>query len=385
MECKYKKSGCGGCGELSFSYNEQLKRKNAIAEDLLGRFGNVMPIIGMEKPENYRCKVITTFSRDKAKKLVSGLYSQGSHRVIPIEHCLLENEKAAFAAKCVLQAAAKCRYEPFDEDKGRGIIRHAVIRYGLYSKQLMVVIVTATEIFPGSRNFVKELMRLCPDVTTVVQNINPRKTSAVLGEKTKVLYGKGFIEDEICDCKFLISPLSFYQVNPVQTQVLYKTAIQFADLKSGEAVLDAYCGTGTIGIAAAKACDISLTGVELNRSAVSDAIKNAKRNNIANAHFVCADAGQFMQDMAEKGEKADVVFMDPPRSGSDERFLSSLCAMRPKRVVYISCGIDTLARDLKFLSENGYKVVKAQPVDMFPYTGHIETICLLTRKPDNSR
>ncbi len=379
MECKYKKLGCGGCEPLTAPYFEQLTAKNALAQKLLGGFGEVLPIIGMDNPENYRCKVITTFSRDKSKKLVSGLYSRGSHRVIPIEQCMLENETASRAAKAVVKAAAKCRYEPFDEDRGRGLIRHAVIRFGLYSKQLMAVIVTSSEILPGSRNFVGELLRLCPDITTVVQNINSKRTSAVLGEKSKVLYGKGFIEDELCGCDFLISPLSFYQVNPAQTQKLYKTAIEFADLKSGETVLDAYCGTGTIGIAAAKSREIALVGVELNRSAVSDAVKNAKRNSIANARFVCADAGQFMQQLAERGESADVVFMDPPRSGSDERFLSSLCAMHPKRVVYISCGIDTLARDLRFLTQNGYRVAKSQPVDLFPHTEHIETVCLLTR------
>lgn len=379
MECKYKILGCGGCEDISLSYPKQLENKNALAKRLLGEFGEVLPVIGMDSPQNYRCKVISTFARDNAKKLTSGLYRQNSHKVIPIESCILENETAALAAKCVLKAAAKCRYEPFDEDRGTGLIRHAVIRYGYYSKQLMVVLVTAAEILPGSKNFVKELLKLCPQITTVVQNVNHRKTSAVLGEKTKILYGKGFIEDEICGCDFLISPLSFYQVNPVQTQTLYQTAIDFAQLKSGESVLDAYCGTGTIGIAAAKSQNISLIGVELNRSAVNDAIKNAKRNKIANSRFICADAGQFMQKMAAEHEKADVVFMDPPRSGSDERFLSSLCAMQPKRVVYISCGIDTLARDLKFLTKNGYKMIKAQPVDMFPHTEHLETVCLLIK------
>lgn len=380
MECKYKKLGCGGCESISIPYSEQLEQKNELAQSLLSQFGEVLPVIGMENPHNYRCKVISTFGWDRNKKLVSGLYRKGSHRVIPIDSCVLENETAAFAAKCVLKAAAKCRYEPFDEDKGSGILRHMLIRYGYFSKQLMVVLVTACDILPGSKNFVKELLKLCPDVTTVVQNVNSKNTSAVLGDKLKTLYGKGFIEDELCGCRFLISPLSFYQVNPVQTQRLYQTAIDFAQLKANETVLDAYCGTGTIGIAAAKSRDIRLIGVESNRSAVADAKKNAARNGISNARFICADAGGFMQQAAQSNERADVVFMDPPRSGSDERFLSSLCAMRPKRIVYISCGIDTLARDLKFLTHRGYKMIKAQPVDMFPHTGHLETVVSLARQ-----
>ena len=380
MNCKYKKLGCGGCDDISLPYPEQLKTKDDYAKKLLSPFGEVLPVIGMENPFNYRCKVVSSFGTDRNNRLISGLYQQNSHKIIQIDSCVLENESAAFAAKCVREAAVKCKYRPFDEDKGTGIIRHVLIRAGYFTNQLMVVLVTACDILPGSKNFVKELLRLCPQITTIVQNVNNKHTSAVLGEKTKVLFGKGFIEDEICGCRFLISPLSFYQVNPVQTQTLYKTAIDFADLAPNQTVLDAYCGTGTIGIAAAKRQKIALTGVELNRAAVSDAVKNAKLNKISNARFIAADAGQFMQNMASQNERADVVFMDPPRSGSDERFLSSLCAMSPEKIVYISCNIETQARDLKFLTKHGYKMIKAQPVDMFPHTEHCECVALLKKQ-----
>ena len=246
----------------------------------------------------------------------------------------------------------------------------------------MVVLVTSGPIFPAKNKFVKALRKDHPDITTIVHNINPYQTSLVLGERENVLYGTGKIEDELCGLTFRISPRSFYQINPVQTEVLYNTAMKYAGMTGSEKVVDAYCGIGTIGLVASKRAG-EVIGVELNRDAVHDAIANAKRNGIKNVRFFCDDAGEFMLGMANDGEKADIVFMDPPRAGSDECFLSSLVTLAPKKIVYISCRPETQQRDLRFLTKRGYKVEKIQPVDMFPHTNHVETVVQLVRKkPD---
>ena len=248
----------------------------------------------------------------------------------------------------------------------------------------MVVLVLGSPIFPSSNNFVKALRKEHPEITTVVLNINDRKTSMILGEREKVLYGKGFIRDELCGCTFRISSKSFYQVNPVQTEILYQKAIEFAHLTGKESVIDAYCGIGTIGLIASKSAK-QVIGVELNKDAIRDAITNAKRNDIHNARFYNQDAGEFMVEMAQKGEHADVVIMDPPRTGSDEAFLSSVVRLAPKRVVYVSCGPESLARDLKYLTKHGYRMKECTPVDMFPFTRHVETVVLLSQqKPDDT-
>ena len=242
----------------------------------------------------------------------------------------------------------------------------------------MVVLVLASPILPSKNNFVKALRKKHPNITTVVLNVNDKKTSMVLGDRNITLYGKGFIEDKLCGCTFRISPGSFYQVNPVQTELLYEKAIHEAHFTGKERVIDAYCGTGTIGIIAAKNAG-EVIGVELNRDAIRDAVTNAKRNDIRNIRFYNDDAGKFMVEMAQKGEKADVVIMDPPRTGSDEAFLSSVVKLSPERVVYVSCGPETLARDLKYLTKHGYAVKRATPYDCFPFTEHIETVVLLCR------
>ena len=234
-------------------------------------------------------------------------------------------------------------------------------------------------ILPSKNNFVKALRKLHPEITTIVLNVNDKKTSMVLGEKETVLYGKGYIEDTLCGLTFRISPKSFYQVNPVQTEILYGKAMEYAELTGKERVIDAYCGIGTIGMIAAKQAK-EVIGVELNKDAVRDAIRNAKRNGMKNITFYQKDAGEFMVQMAAQGEHADVVLMDPPRAGSDEAFLSSVVKLSPERIVYVSCNPVTLARDLKYLTKHGYQAQVCQPVDMFPWTGHVETVCLLSKK-----
>lgn len=243
----------------------------------------------------------------------------------------------------------------------------------------MVVLVTGSSVFPSKRSFINALLQRHPEITTIVQNINNKFTSLVLGEQNITLYGEGYIEDTIFDKVFRISPRSFYQINPVMTTVLYGKALEYMELSGTEMVIDAYCGTGTIGMLASDTAG-KVIGVELNADAVRDAKFNAKRNGIENIEFYTADAGDFMVDMAKAGERADVVIMDPPRAGSDERFMSSVVTLAPKRVVYVSCNPETLARDLRYFIKNGYNVKKIQPVDMFPHTSHIESVVLLTRK-----
>ena len=270
------------------------------------------------------------------------------------------------------------KIKTYDEDTGYGLFRHVLIRRGFKSGEIMVVLVLGSPILPSSNNFVKALRKEHPEITTVVLNINDRKTSMILGEREKVLYGKGFIRDELCGCTFRISPKSFYQVNPVQTEILYQKAIEFAHLTGKESVIDAYCGIGTIGLIASGHAK-EVVGVELNKDAVKDAILNAKENQIRNVRFFQGDAGEFMEAMAAEGNSMDVLFMDPPRAGSDEKFMASAVKMGPEKIVYISCNPETLARDLKYLTGNGYQTVKIQPVEMFAFTEHVETVVLLSR------
>ena len=382
MDCKLRAKNCGGCPLLGLDYAAQLKQKEEKVRALVGKYGPVHPIRGMEQPYHYRNKVISTFTTGWGGKLTSGIYAANSHKVLPVESCLLQDEVLDKTMQAVRAAANACRYQPYDEDKGTGLLRHCLLRRGVATGQVMVVLVTAQPVLPGAKNFVKALLAEAAQrgvtVTTVVQNVNSRKTSVVLGEAEKVLYGKGFILDTLCGKTYAISPRSFYQVNPAQTAVLYSLAVEAAKLTGKEVVLDAYCGIGTIGLTAADHAK-QVVGVELNRDAVQDAIGNARHNGVKNARFFAADATRWIREAAAAGEKADVIFMDPPREGSTPEFLASVARMAPKRVVYVSCNPVTLARDLATLTKLGYKAEGFTPVDMFPHTEHIETVCALSK------
>lgn len=382
--CELEKMGCGGCSMLSLPYEKQLKKKQKRLEKLLGKFGKVQPVIGMENPWYYRNKVISTFTWGKGKKLQSGIYAQGTHRVIPVEKCFLHQPALDKAVEAVRKAAESCKYQPYDEDRRTGLIRHVLVRHSLMTDEVMAVLVTASPILPGSKAFVKKVRELCPNVTTIVQNINSRSTSAVLGDREKILYGKGYITDSLCGVKFRIAPSSFYQVNPKQTEILYQKAIEAARLNGKQTVLDAYCGVGTIGLTAAKHAKRVL-GVELNQSAVRCAVENAKENRLGNARFLCGDATRFIQKLAARGEHMDVVFMDPPRAGSTPEFLQAVSRMRPKKLVYISCNPETLQRDLEILVKQRWKVEWIQGVDLFPMTEHCECIAKLTYCDDKRK
>ena len=369
---------CGGCQLQNITYERQLKWKQARCEILLKKFGKVEKIIGMENPYHYRNKVQAAFGRTKSGKIISGVYQSGSHRIVSVDSCMTEDEIADKIIVDIRNMVPKFKIWTYDEDKGTGFLRHVLVKRGFSSGQVMVVIVGASGYFPMKKKFTAALLEMHPEITTVVLNINPKDTNLVLGEREEILYGNGYIEDTLCGCVFRISPKSFYQINPVQTEKLYGKAMELAKLDKDTKVLDAYCGIGTIGLVAAKTAG-NVIGVELNPDAVKDAISNAKRNNSKNARFYCADAGDFMQELAENGERFDVVFMDPPRSGSSRKFIESLAVASPEKVVYISCNPETLARDLQMITKKGYKVRKICPVDMFPHTNHTECVVLLTK------
>ncbi len=380
-ECPYSKK-CGGCDYQGMSYEAQLKKKNRDMQMLFGGFCRVSPIIGMKEPLHYRCKVTATYGYQKGK-YIAGVYEKGSHRLVGVDDCLITNSTANAIILSVRDLLKDFKIKTYNEDTDYGLLRHVQIRVGQNTGQIMVVLVCGSPIFPNKNNFVKALRLKHPQISTVVLNINDKKTNMVLGQRNIVLYGKGYIEDELCGLKFRISPNSFYQVNPVQTKILYELAMDYAGLTGKEIVMDAYCGTGTIGLIAGKQAK-NVISVELNPDAVKDAITNAKVNGIKNVRFYQGDATQFILAMAEKTEekeppRIDCIFMDPPRSGSTPDFIKAVSKLSPKRVVYISCGPESLARDLKLFVKLGYKVDKLQPVDCFPVTEHTECVCLLTR------
>lgn len=375
--CPYSKK-CGACQMIDTPYKKQLDLKHGKVAKLLEPYTKLASFVGMETPEHYRCKVHAVFTHDKKGRPLSGIYKEGSHEVVPVETCLLEDQKADAIIATIRKLLPSFKIKTFDEDNGYGLLRHVLIRIGKYTGEIMVVLVTVSPIFPSKNNFVKALLKEHPEITTIVLNVNDKQTSMVLGDKEKPMYGPGFIYDTCCGMKFKISPKSFYQVNPVQTEVLYKTAIDMAELSGKETVLDCYCGVGTIGIIMSPHVK-EVISVELNKDAVKDAILNAKINEVRNITVYQNDATRFMQQMADSGDKVDVVFMDPPRAGSTPEFISSMINLAPKKIVYISCSPDSLARDLGLITKGGYKVKKAVPVDMFPFTRGVETVCLLSK------
>ncbi|MBQ9947469.1 MAG: 23S rRNA (uracil(1939)-C(5))-methyltransferase RlmD [Oscillospiraceae bacterium] len=372
----YKK--CGGCQLQNLTYEKQLSFKQVREIRLLGRYCHVDEIIGMDEPFHYRNKVQAAFGM-KNGKIISGVYQSSTHNIVPVDDCLIEDVIADRIIVTIRKLAASFKLRPFNDVTMKGFLRHVLVKRGFVSGQVMVVLVTASGGFPSQRSFVNALLQRHPEITTIVRNINDRHTSLVLGDRSEVLFGDGYIEEKLCGLSFRISPKSFYQINPIQTEVLYNKAAEFAGLTGSERVIDAYCGTGTIGLIMARNAG-EVIGVELNSDAVKDAKNNAAANGVKNIRFFCGDAGRFMVDMAEAGEKADVVITDPPRAGCSLDFLKSVIKLSPKRIVYVSCNPETLARDLGFLTRKGYKAEMIQPVDMFPFTEHVETVVLLTKR-----
>lgn len=373
---------CGGCQFQQLSYNAQLEFKKNKVKNAFSRTAKmdvvVNDVIGMEDPYFYRNKIQMPVGKDRFGKIITGFYKANSHVIVPIEKCYIEDERSTAILKTIRDLMKEIRVEPYDEDKRSGVIRHILIRTSYYKKQIMVVLVTNVNSFPGQRNLVNALTLKHPEITTIVQNINKRDTNVILGNYENILYGKGFIEDSLMGINYQISSKSFYQINPRQTEKLYKAAIEAANLNKDDIVLDAYTGIGTIAILAAKHAK-QVIGVEIINQAVRDALRNAKHNGINNIEFYAADVSDFINQMASQQKNIDVLFMDPPRKGADECFLKSVLTLKPKRIVYVSCEPETLARDIKILS-SAYQIASIQPVDMFPQTHHIETVCALSLK-----
>ena len=379
--CVNYEKKCGGCPLLALPYREQLAKKQARLQELLGGFAPVKAVQGMAEPLHYRNKAIASFATQRGK-LVCGLYAEGTHRVLPGADCLLQEEILNKTLAAVLDAARACRWTAYDEDRGTGLLRHTVLRSSGDGK-VLVTLVTPGPDLPGSKNFCTALRKKAPWVVSIVQNINPTRSSAVLGSREKTLYGPGFVLDTLCGTQFAISSRSFYQVNRTQTEVLYKKALELAKLTGRETVIDAYCGIGTIGLCAAPLAK-QVIGVERNPAAVKDAAANARRNKIANARFVCADATEWMAAAAGEGLHPDVVFLDPPRAGSTPECIAAVNKMKPRRVVYVSCDPETLARDVAAFTRLGWRTAKFCPVDLFPQTKHVETVVLLSHKKADS-
>ncbi len=378
--CPYRKK-CGGCQLQNLPYNRQLSFKQVKVIKLLGRYHHVSEIIGMENPYHYRNKVQAAFGQRKGE-IISGVYQSSTHNIVSVDSCMIEDQKADEIIVTIRKLLKSFKLTAFNDITMKGFLRHVLIKRGFSSGQIMVVLVTATSDFPKESQFVNALISRHPEITTIVQNTNNKRTSLVLGEKSRILFGNGYIEENLCSLRFKISPKAFYQINPTQTEVLYGKAMEFANFNGTEKVLDAYCGTGTIGLIASKSAK-NVIGVELNPDAVQDALDNAKLNGVENIEFFCDDAGKYMVRAARRGERFDVVIMDPPRAGASLEFLRSLVVLAPEKVVYISCNPETQARDLSFLTRKGYKVRRIQPVDMFPHTEHVETVALLEQNIKN--
>ena len=382
-ECSvYKK--CSGCQLMNMEYSQQLKWKQIKVERLMNVFGKVNRIVGMDNPYHYRNKVQTLFRTTKGGKIISGVYQSATNGIVGVESCLLNNKRAdriAIAVKTMLKRLNISTYNP---KTGEGFLKNTLIRTAYNTGENMLVLVTAYEKFPQKQQFIEGILSLYPKITTIVQNINTSPDKMMLGSKEIVLYGSGKIQDVLCGCRFTVSPKSFYQVNPQQTEYLYNKAIELAQLQGNETVVDAYCGTGTIGIIAAKYAK-QVVGVEINKQAIKDAKENARLNKRNNITFYAKDAGEFLQQLSQdEAAPPDVLFVDPPRAGCNREFLNSVDVIKPNKIVYISCNPTTQQRDVKFLTDRGYTVNQIQPVDMFPHTNHVETVVLLShKKPDS--
>ena len=375
---------CGGCEWLAVPYPIQLRRKQEQVEGLLGGMvkedgAELEPIRGMEEPARYRHKAATPFAHARGGRVLCGFYAAGTHRIVPCGSCLVEDERARRILNGVARVAERLHIPPYDEDRCVGVLRHAVVRCGWKTDDVMLVLVTRVDELRGTERLVSELRAECPEVTTIVQNVNDRRTNAILGRRCRTLFGPGVMHDKLLGCTFEIGPTSFYQTNPAQTEVLYGLAIEGVD--SAARVLDAYCGTGTIGIcAAAEMPGMQVVGVEQVQGAVACARRNADANGVAErCRFVAADATAWMAGEGTR-ERFDAVVMDPPRAGSTPEFLTGVASLAPERVVYVSCNIVTQARDLEILREHGYRLERVCPVDMFPHTKHVESVATLVRR-----
>ena len=388
---------CGGCEWLSVPYPIQLKRKQAQVEELLAPLASINnvtiePIRGMDKPLAYRHKAATPFAPGKGRTVRSGFYASGTHKIIASKECLVEDGRARAILNDVAYLAGQFNIHAYQEDRGKGALRHGVVRCGYATDDVMLVLVVNGQHLPHEQEFIAALRKAHPELTSIFLNVNQKRTNAILGRETRLLWGSTSMSDKLLDCTFEIGPTSFYQTNPQQTEVLYQLAIDGAlagskltdaEQTSKLRVLDAYCGTGTIGLCLAHAAEaqginLSLTGVDQVENNIQMARRNA-RNNKLQAGFICDDATRYMQALAKDGQNFDVIILDPPRAGSTPTFLKATTQLAQKKIVYVSCNVVTQARDLKVLLDSGFAIERVTPVDMFPHTKHVECVVVLSR------
>ncbi|MBE6067214.1 MAG: 23S rRNA (uracil(1939)-C(5))-methyltransferase RlmD [Clostridium lundense] len=373
---------CGGCQLQHLSYEGQLDFKGQRVKDAIERIGKinpeVLPVIGMASPYNYRNKVQLPVGQANGEINI-GFYALRSHDIINMEKCYIQDEISEKIMSLVKQWMIENNIKAYDETTHTGVLRHLMIRKGFKTSEVMVVLVTKTNELPYKDEIIELLTSNVKEVVSIIQNINSEKTNVILGLKSNTLWGKDVIQDYIGKFKFNISPLSFFQVNPVQTEVLYSKALEYANLTGDEIVFDAYCGTGTISLFLAQKAK-KVYGVEIIPEAIENAWENAKLNSVDNVEFLVGKSEQVIPDLINKGIKADVVVVDPPRKGCERVLLEAIAKINPKRIVYVSCDAGTLARDLAILDELNYKTEKIQPVDMFPHTAHVETVVKIERK-----
>lgn len=423
---------CGGCEWLSVPYPIQLKRKQAQVEELLAPLASINnvtiePIRGMDEPLAYRHKAATPFAPGKGRTVRSGFYASGTHKIIASKECLVEDGRARAILNDVAYLAGQFNIHAYQEDRGKGALRHGVVRCGYATNDVMLVLVVNGQHLPHEQEFIAALRKAHPELTSIFLNVNQKRTNAILGRETRLLWGSTSMSDKLLGCTFEIGPTSFYQTNPQQTEVLYQLAIdgalagaelvgsESADAAQASAaltgaaspsatltsastqaatsasasnlrVLDAYCGTGTIGLCLAHAAEaqgisLLLTGVDQVENNIQMARRNA-RNNKLEAEFICDDATRYMQALAKDGQNFDVIILDPPRAGSTPAFLKATAQLAQKKIVYVSCNVVTQARDLKVLLDSGFAIERVTPVDMFPHTKHVETVVLLSKVKD---
>ena len=397
---------CGGCTALNRPYKKQLAAKQAAMEELFAtlceREGiSVDPIRGMgvtlgdpgkyPAPRGFRHKAATPFAPGKEGAVRCGFFERGTHKIVAVPECPVEAPGARQILNGIAREAERLHIPAFNEDKHLGLLRYAVVRCGWRTDQVMITLVTAQRDLPHAQEFFEAVAALNPHIVTVAQNINGRPGNAILGEETRIVYGAECMRDQLLGCEFDISPTAFYQTNPQQTELLYQLAIDGMDLQQGDVLMDAYCGSGTIGLCAAKAAQdkgvgIMLLGVERNHAGIADARRNAELNGLTrSAWFMADDATDYILDAADNNERVDVLSIDPPRAGSTPEFLEAACALKPRRITYISCNPVTQERDLHQLLDGGYRLLKITPVDMFPHTDHTETVVLLSKGEVDSK
>ena len=373
---------CGGCQLQHADYSFQLELKTRAVKEAFQNHGLnpelVLSCIGMKEPYHYRNKIQMVIS-EKGKKVMAGFYEENTHKIVNVDDCVIQDSIANGIIRTCKTLLAKHKIPPYDERRREGLLRHIMIKRSSKTGQILLILVTASEIFPGRNNFISELRRLHPEITSIVQNVNSRETSVVLGDFERVLFGPGTIEDELQGKRFLVSPRTFYQVNAEQMDLLYRKAIELAKPKSTDILVDAYCGVGTIGILFSDQVK-EVYGVEINQTSIKNAIQNARLNHVRNVHFTAADAKDYLAGLAEDSFSIDILTIDPPRNGLDLGLFDVLKKIKPTKVVYISCDPNTLARDLEKMVSIGYKLKQAQPIDMFCQTFHVETVTLLSLK-----